>query len=449
MKKIFFNNVTLVMLSTLVFLSVAFAGVIIALDHTTKHERLHSLMVRQIDNMTTAIHEALMEVYGVQTMVLGAQGRVPDLATVGEFLIHEKYRKYVRNVLIAPNGIVEQVYPLQGNELVLGVDLYSEANKTSKEARTAFWTKDLIVTGPYTLVQGGLAITGRVPVRMRQADGTYQNWGLASITLAFPDIIEGTATDKLRANGYVYRIKKRSTVSGEYEEILNYEFKEGHDCERVPFSINSMDFELEAYPTNGWYDITQMLSLFIGVTIIVSLVGAIIQMLVNKLRKIQIGANYDKLTGLYNRASGEKKINSILARGDFEEGAFLLLDIDNFKSVNDKFGHQCGDTVLAEAACILKNVFRESDVLCRLGGDEFVVFMPFNNDGIFIESKIAQLLQAMKRQVSVGSDSVTISCSIGAARAPHNGTDFTKLYENADKALYKSKAKGRNSVTYC
>ena len=150
-----------------------------------------------------------------------------------------------------------------------------------------------------------------------------------------------------------------------------------------------------------------------------------------------------------NIPSGEKKINSILARGDFEEGAFLLLDIDNFKSVNDKFGHQCGDTVLAEAACILKNVFRESDVLCRLGGDEFVVFMPFNNDGIFIESKIAQLLQAMKRQVSVGSDSVTISCSIGAARAPHNGTDFTKLYENADKALYKSKAKGRNSVTYC
>ncbi len=159
-----------------------------------KHEQLNALLTTQAAQMTNSVNQALLQVYSLQALVLGNHGENIDLETIGQFLVQEEYKRYVRNILVAPNGIVTQVYPLTGNENVIGLDLYSQTNQSFEAAIAAQKTGKLTVTGPYDLIQGGQAISGRLFVQVPQNDGSLLDWGLVSVTLAFPEVMESTAS---------------------------------------------------------------------------------------------------------------------------------------------------------------------------------------------------------------------------------------------------------------
>ena len=155
-------------------------------------------------------------------------------------------------------------------------------------------------------------------------------------------------------------------------------------------------------------------------------------------------AVFDALTQLYNRSAGIKRINKALE--DMQPGeisAFLILDIDNFKQINDNFGHIVGDQVLVDVAKIMKNHFRTYDVLCRLGGDEFVIFIQ-TIPAEALDKIIRSLLKKLVLTYGNGEREVTISASIGASLAPVQGVDFNQLYEKADRALYQVKKTTKN-----
>lgn len=124
--------------------------------------------------------------------------------------------------------------------------------------------------------------------------------------------------------------------------------------------------------------------------------------------------------------------------------ALFLIDLDNFKKINDIFGHRTGDKVLFEAANTLKTSLRSSDLLGRLGGDEFVLLIK-NAPNIEAIHKIAQKLnKSIIKTYTKSNKSITISCSIGISII-HKNMTFKKIYTNADKALYNVKSNGRNS----
>lgn len=155
-------------------------------------------------------------------------------------------------------------------------------------------------------------------------------------------------------------------------------------------------------------------------------------------------AVFDALTQLYNRSAGIKRINKALE--DMQPGeisVFLILDIDNFKQINDNFGHIVGDQVLVDVAKIMKNHFRTYDVLCRLGGDEFVIFIQ-TIPAEALDKIIRSLLKKLVLTYGNGEREVTISASIGASLAPVQGVDFNQLYEKADRALYQVKKTTKN-----
>lgn len=155
----------------------------------------------------------------------------------------------------------------------------------------------------------------------------------------------------------------------------------------------------------------------------------------------QIGK--DPLTKTMNRAAAVEAINEILQNGKFANCAFYMMDLDNFKSVNDILGHTIGDEVLIRAAEIISRHVRPKDIVCRLGGDEFVVFLvdiPKTAVARNVESLIRKLNLTFEKE----GKKVTISASVGIALAPQNGKDFKMLYENADSALYQAKSRGKN-----
>lgn len=152
---------------------------------------------------------------------------------------------------------------------------------------------------------------------------------------------------------------------------------------------------------------------------------------------------HDQLTGVYNR-NKLKELSTpdgevFIFRKDLPVNLFLI-DIDFFKKVNDKYGHEAGDAVLVHTASILKQSLRSSDYIIRWGGEEFIIIMP----GCSVESglKIAEKIRTSVENSDNGICPVTISIGV----APYNGGNYHETIEMADKALYRAKTGGRNMV---
>ena len=167
-------------------------------------------------------------------------------------------------------------------------------------------------------------------------------------------------------------------------------------------------------------------------------------------------AETDQLAGVYNKRSFETKVDALLKRyGQNSRFALILFDIDDFKSVNDTYGHAFGDKVIAAAGEIMRKTFRSGDYLGRLGGDEFCVFMPLkegmsNKESLgLINRKCVELCSAFADHDFGGDPNFSVSISVGIAVCPKNGGSFNALYNASDAALYDSKRKGKNTYTIC
>ena len=168
---------------------------------------------------------------------------------------------------------------------------------------------------------------------------------------------------------------------------------------------------------------------------------AIFRSLINPLEK---RAYVDVLTGITNRAGFEKTLDFVF-RSNPKSGALFLIDLDNFKLLNDSLGHPVGDECLKRTAYLLKEVFRETDIVARLGGDEFIVFAPTLTDINVIEEKAQEFLDDLVyKYILENGRELVITASIGIAIYPRDGRSYTPLYNHADSALYAAKKSGRN-----
>ncbi len=169
---------------------------------------------------------------------------------------------------------------------------------------------------------------------------------------------------------------------------------------------------------------------------------------IDKLTKLSVT---DSLTGLFNKSSIEHFIKKSLKedrRNNEEYHALMIIDIDNFKLVNDNLGHLFGDALLAQLADKLKKIFRSDDLIGRIGGDEFFVFLKKCNNDDIIATKAKEICNEFTKTFDETGFAVTISASIGIVKSPEYGTNFEQLYNYADIALYNVKAKGKNGFEF-
>ena len=206
-------------------------------------------------------------------------------------------------------------------------------------------------------------------------------------------------------------------------------------------------------------DLTTYFYLITGVAaVLAAVVGFILTLwLTRPIKKIVVDladeATTDKLTGVLNKRSFEEAAKQKLASEADEHRAMLLLDLDNFKGVNDTLGHAMGDKVLEDTGAILMKSFSsENDLLGRVGGDEFCVLLssPDKTEEQFmtyLEYKCSEICSAY-RDNYVGKDgSYKISASIGAAVFPKDGSTYSELFSACDAALYHSKNRGRDNYS--
>ncbi len=159
-------------------------------------------------------------------------------------------------------------------------------------------------------------------------------------------------------------------------------------------------------------------------------------------------AERDPLTGLCNKATTETLIKEEIANlPKGEKHALFIIDVDNFKDINDKLGHLSGDIVLTSLADKLKMLFRTNDIIGRVGGDEFFVFIKGITNMEIVISKANDVNKAFRNTFKENNTSCSISASIGIAICPDSGSDFETLYRNADTAMYITKDSGKDSFT--
>ncbi len=161
-------------------------------------------------------------------------------------------------------------------------------------------------------------------------------------------------------------------------------------------------------------------------------------------KNLEFNANMDGLSGLYNKTATTELITDYV--DEHRSGILFMIDIDNFKGVNDNFGHDVGDEVIREIATKLSCVFKKGDILGRMGGDEFMAFVKAG-DIINIEDKASQICEVIYTTYYNDAGTVTISSSIGICPVSEKVNNFTDLYKVADTALYESKSRGKNTYT--
>lgn len=163
--------------------------------------------------------------------------------------------------------------------------------------------------------------------------------------------------------------------------------------------------------------------------------------------KLKEKAEKDPLTDLYNKKASQSLIEDYITLDKKRKGALMIIDIDDFKGINDNLGHLYGDAVLSEIANDLINLFRASDIVGRIGGDEFIVFMKDVSEIRDIINKADELVKAFERSFVGSGNNYKISLSVGIARFPQDGLDYMQLFRHADIALYSAKGKGKNRYT--
>lgn len=229
-----------------------------------------------------------------------------------------------------------------------------------------------------------------------------------------------------------YELKQKlQEETGEQIPFMFMTADTAEETESRGFDIGAMDFIQKPFHAD----------------ILLKRVGNILKT-VEKIQGLKKAAVLDKMTGLLNKASVEAEISRLCRTA---QGALLMIDLDNFKLINDIYGHAMGDKILICFAEILRAVVRPVDVVGRLGGDEFIAFCQNVYDEVVIEKKsrfINKYLVDAAKELMGEDMNIPLGASIGCVVVPDEGIEFSELSEKADKALYAVKQNGKHGFIF-
>ena len=298
--------------------------------------------------------------------------------------------------------------------------------------------------GPFELKQGGYGIAVRNPVYLEDENGKKSFWGFTIVILKVPEIFSHSV-EALFNFGYKYSLQKCASPWDDTYEWVYGSKKELNDPVIYDFDVYGDKWRLEILPKSGFYNNNYLIYMFIGGVIIVLLLTGLTAALIsiNENRKnFKRLAVTDTLTGIYNRLGFDEQVEQYMRQNPQKHCVMAMLDIDDFKLVNDMYGHAAGDGVLKKLAESMKQYFSKGVILGRNGGDEFSIFMP---DCTVVEVKpFLKKFTKETRKFYCKGEAHTFTISLGFAEYPVLADDRSQLMRCADIALYKVKMRGKN-----
>ena len=398
----------------------------------------------KLNAMTYAehIYGELMEGIGVtdtlKQVVISGDGNINKFYDIAANMMDDS----IQSIQIAPNGVVNEIYPEDVNESGK-IDLINDSDR-GEISRYARDNDTVIMQGPFELKQGGYGIAVRNPVYLEDENGKKSFWGFTIVILKVPEIFSDSV-EALSNFGYKYSLQKCASPWDNMYEWVYGSKKELNNPVIYDFDVYGDKWRLEILPKSGFYNNKYLIYMFIGGVIIVLLLTGLTAALIfiNENRKnFKRLAVTDALTGIYNRLGFDDQVEQYMRQNPQKHCVMAMLDIDDFKLVNDMYGHAAGDGVLKKLAESMKQYFSKDAILGRNGGDEFSVFMP--------DCTVAEVKPFLKkfteetRKFYCKGEERAFTISLGFAEYPVFADDRSQLIRCADKALYDVKMRGKN-----
>ncbi|WP_341501949.1 diguanylate cyclase [Gallaecimonas sp. GXIMD4217] len=341
--------------------------------------------------------------------------------------------RFVRNIVLAPELVMSAVYPRAGNEAVLGV-AYRSLPGQWPYVEKAVTLRETVLDGPVDLIQGGRGIINRTPVF--RADGSL--WGLISMVMDIDTLLQTADFDQAARELALYLHnpnKEGGHIKGD-RRLLD------GDHISVPLYLHNERWELAARPQGGWLAQPFFNATRLTGWILALLFGTLVYVVLREHRLSQYLAHHDALTRLPNRRYFMAKLDECLAQYRHKGSHFTLcyLDLNGFKPLNDRLGHEAGDAVLKEVAARLISAARDGDFVARIGGDEFVLLLPGLGDGPEEEAMAGRLTAAVEAPLHFQGQALRIGVSLGMARPAPTTVNGDELIRHADTAMYRHKA---------
>ena len=374
----------------------------------------------------------------LKQIVINDDGNINSFNDVAAYMIDDS----IQSIQIAPNGVVTEIYPEEGNESGR-IDLINDSDR-GEISRYARDNDTVIMQGPFELKQGGYGIAVRNPVYLEDENGKKSFWGFTIVILKVPEIFSDSV-EALSNFGYKYSLQKCASPWDDTYEWVYGSKEELNDPVIYDFDVYGGKWRLEILPKSGFYNNNYLIYMFIGGVIIVLLLTGLTAALIsiNENRKnFKRLAVTDALTGIYNRLGFDDQVEQYMRQNPQKHCVVAMLDIDDFKLVNDMYGHVAGDGVLRKLAESMKQNFSKDVILGRNGGDEFCIFMP---DCTAVEVKpFLKKFTEETRNFYCKGEAHTFTISLGFAEYPVFADDCSQLMRCADTALYEVKMRGKN-----
>ena len=380
-----------------------------------------------------AVTEALEEV------LVNGQGQIPSFQAVAADL----KKDYIGSIQIAPGGVVTDIYPLEGNEGGL-IDLMHDPLR-GPIVRYGMEKNVVTMQGPFALKQGGLGIAVRNPVFLTDASGNRSFWGFTIVIIKAPDIFQ-YSLDSLESFGYDYILSATVSPLSDEHEVVAASRAELDRPVADTFRVGECTWTLEVAPKNGWHVSRESIAASIIGALFVLLLSvsfAFLLTVVSQRKRLRSMAETDPLTGLLNRKGRVARIDRFLKANPNGTATEVFLDIDDFKIINDLYGHDIGDEALKNLARNLVKVFGDVGIVSRTGGDEFGIFLP----GKTAEEAEPLICAAMEQDQTFTTEQgkiFTYTISMGYSDCPAQAKTREELARNVDSALYNVKLNGKH-----
>lgn len=352
----------------------------------------------------------------------------------------------LRNIVVAPDNVIEQAFPLAPNRALLDVDLEEvpEQSEAVMRLRTD-WKPQM--AGPLPLVQGGTGLVQRVPVVVADLGGGTRYWGLVAVTLDPVTLYERAG---LGGEPGVDHALRGLDGTGDRGPTFFGDEAVFADPAAVKLDVAMPGgrWQLGARFHDGPPADAGRFTLLQALVCLLAVAGGLLVAHASRSRaRMAVLASQDALTGLANRHQFLLQAEAFLALAARRNQPFTLLslDLEDFKFINDQYGHEAGDALLVHVAGRARECLRASDLIARFGGDGFMVLLPDTTQGPELQALVARLRETVGTPLEVGGHLLRASLCVGVAGYPRDGFKLDDLVRVADFSLLADK-RARRSV---
>lgn len=372
------------------------------------------------DKISRQLRELSSDLIPLYTLASVKGWGVEDFNTTAQKIT--KNRPEIMAINLAPNGVVTHIFPYEENKSTFGHNLLKDEER-KKEAELARATQKITLSGPFQLRQGGVGLAFRQPIYFPSAVGENTFWGFAVVIYRFPDVIASRVNFEILTQAeFSWRLWRIDPTNGK-EVVLLSSGETLNDFFTYEIELQNATWYMDISPKNGFINfkrIAILVSVSLVICAAVSLLAVYIVKLIAKYKDIKKEVFLDSLTGLHNKKFFWDTFEPLLENylrsyGTRSTNLFLcIFDLNNFKHINDSYGHIIGDQILIEFS---KNLLQELDYnefAVRFGGDEFIAVLhcPLT-DGVDSPKRICDMKSRLEFTYRIGKEALHVTASMG------------------------------------